>query len=157
MGVLFLPGALVAALALAIAGVSAPGSRGGGGWEVEAVRWILFLPLGWTMVVSGFMHTVLARSTAARIGWATSPFQYEVGFCSFGLGTAGIVSAFLGREAWIPIAIASSIFLLGAGVYHVVEIVHERNFAPGNTVVLLYDFGVPAAVWPLLLASGAVR
>jgi hypothetical protein len=153
MGVLFLPGSLVAALALAMAGIPSPGSAAGAPWQVDAMRWILILPLGWTMLVSGFTHTVRARSTAASIGWTSSPFQYEVGFCSFGLGLAGIVSAFLHADAWIPVAIVSTVFLVGAGIYHVTEIVRVRNFAPGNTVILLYDFGVPATVWPLLRAT----
>lgn len=57
---------------------------------------------------------------------------------------------------WLPVAIVSSVFLTGAGILHLVEIVRERNFSPGNTIVLLYDFGVPAALWPLLLATGAI-
>ena len=111
MGILFLPATLVAALVLGLAGVEAPGTAGGSGWEADAMRWMLTLPLGWMLVVSGFMHTVLARKTAAGIGWETSPFQYELGFVSFGMGIAGIVSAYLGTDAWIPLAIISTVFL----------------------------------------------
>src|SRR4051794_4538738 len=105
MGILFLPATLIVALGLAAAGVDAPGSAGGNTWEADAMRWVLTLPLGYMMIVSGFMHTVRAESTAANIGWQTSPFQYELGFCSFGIGVARIVSAYLDTDAWIPISI----------------------------------------------------
>ncbi len=50
------------------------------------MRWMLFLPAGIQFIVSGFMHTVFAKSTASGIGWKTNGFQYELGFASWGLG-----------------------------------------------------------------------
>jgi hypothetical protein len=40
--------------------------------------------------------------------------------------------------------------------YHVVEIVRERNYAPGNTAILISDFGVPISLFALLISTGAI-
>lgn len=47
-------------------------------------------------------------------------------------------------------------FLLLAGLNHVVEIVRDKNYAPGNTAILLSDLGVPNSLFVLLISTGAV-
>jgi hypothetical protein len=41
--------------------------------------------------------------------------------------------------AWVAASIAGGIFLLLAGLSHIVEIVRDKNYAPGNTAILLSD------------------
>jgi hypothetical protein len=103
-------------------------------------------------LASGVMHTVFAKSTAKSIGWQTNGFQYEIGFVSLGLGLAGIIAANSAEAAWLPIAVAQSVFLVLAGANHVREMVKVKNFAPGNTVILLYDFGLPISYLIALLS-----
>jgi len=144
---------LVIAWALTLLDVAAPGATADESTMESAVRWLLFIPGGFMFLASGVMHTVFAKSTAKSIGWQTNGFQYEIGFVSLGLGAAGIIAANSAEPAWLPIAVAQSIFLLLAGANHVREIVKDRNFAPGNTVILLYDFGLPVSY---LIALAAV-
>jgi len=144
---------LVIAWALTLLDVAAPGATADESTMESAVRWLLFIPGGFMFLASGVMHTVFAKSTAKSIGWQTNGFQYEIGFVSLGLGAAGIIAANGAEPAWLPIAVAQSIFLLLAGANHVREIVKDRNFAPGNTVILLYDFGLPVSY---LIALAAV-
>jgi uncharacterized membrane protein HdeD (DUF308 family) len=66
------------------------------------------------------------------------------------------VSAFLPPIAWVVASIASGLFLLLAGVNHVIEIVRDRNYAPGSTVILVSDFGIPISLLVLLIAAGAI-
>ena len=42
-------------------------------------------------------------------------------------------------------------FLFLAGVNHVVEIVRKKNYAPNNTLILIWDFGIPISVVGLLI------
>jgi hypothetical protein len=102
------------------------------------------------------MHTKYAEKTAALIGWKTNGFQYELGFVSFGLGGAGIYASMHGVESWVTMAIPTTTFLLFAGINHVVEMVRNHNYNPGNTFVCISDFGIPISIWALLLASHAV-
>ncbi len=43
-----------------------------------------------------------------------------------------------------------------AGLNHIREIFTERNFAPGNTVILISDLGAPVSALVLLLATNAI-
>ena len=156
LGPLALPAVWIVAWVLALAGVQAPGYQADQGFAVNALRWMLYLPAGWMFLVSGLMHTKYAKKTAALIGWQTNGFQYELGFVSFGLGLAGIYASLHGTEAWITMAIPTSTFLFFAGINHVVEMVRDHNFNPGNTFVCISDFGVPVSLWALLFASHAV-
>lgn len=148
---------LVLAWAFALFDVTPPGADAGVAFDETALRWVLYLALGWTGVVASLMHTALARRTAESIGWPTSGFQYEVGFANLGIGLAGIYAASHDSpEGWVAASIAGSAFLLLAGAYHVREIITERNFNPGNTVILLSDFGTPASLIALLFATGSI-
>ena len=154
MGVLFMPATLLVAWILAIFGVSAT-SGSDEDFAVNAMRWMMFVPVGGMFIASSFMHTVLAKKTAANIGWKTNGFQYELGFVSLGIGIAGLVAASMDTDAWIIMSIIVSVFLLGAAGYHIVEMVRDKNFKPGNSIVLLADFGLPISLWALLFAMGA--
>ena len=152
MMVLFLPATLLVAWLLAIFGVDAPGASDNPEFADNAMRWMMTLPAGGMFVVSGFMHTVLAKQTAANIGWQTNGFQYEIGFVSLGIGIAGIWAAYLDQSAWFAISIVITAFLFGASAVHIREMVADRNFEPGNTFVMLYNFGLPLSLWALYFA-----
>ncbi len=149
-------GVLVTTVMLALAGVGAPGAAADANTSLLAIHWIVYLPLGWMALASGVMHTVFAKSTAKNIGWTTSPFQHELGFVSLGLGIAGIVSAHLSQDAWIIVAIVNTPFLVLAGLNHVKEMIRDKNFSPGNTLILIFDFGTPISIWAVLLSAGIV-
>ena len=53
------------------------------------------------------------------------------------------------------LSIVLSVFLLGAAGPHVTEMIRDRNFAWGNTWVLLYDVGLPVSLIVLLVAGAA--
>lgn len=154
MGILIMPATLLIAWLLALFGVAPPGAMAGDTSTDEMIRWMLFLPGGCMFVASAVMHTVFAKKTAANIGWTTNGFQYEIGFVSLGIGIAGIVASYGAAAAWLPISIVIIVFLTLAGVNHIVEMAKAKNFAPGNSLVLLYDFGLPISLVALLIATG---
>lgn len=153
MGTWITAGTLVIAWVLALLGVAPVGAEPGDDFAVTAMRWMMCLPAGAMVIVSGVMHTFFAKKTAAMIGWQTNGFQYEIGFVSYGMGIAGLVAATLGSQAWLIVSIALSVFLLGAAANHIKEMVTDRNFHPGNTVILIYDIGLPISLWALLLGG----
>ncbi len=152
MGI-FIPAlTLVLGWILALLHVTAPGAVPDDTTMDSVMRWLLFLPGGFMFLASSIMHTVFAKKTAASIGWQTNGFQYEIGFASLGFGAAGIIAAMAVPAAWLPIAVAQSIFLVLAGVNHVREIIKDKNYSPGNTIILIYDFGLPISYLIALLA-----
>lgn len=157
MGVLFMPLLVVVAWLLGVFGVGGAGAPPDSDWALNSIHWMLALPVGGMFLVSGVMHTFLAKKTAANIGWQTNGFQYELGFVSFGIGIAGIVASATSQPmAWLCVSIVVSVFLLGAAANHILEMVRDKNFKPGNSVILLYDIGLPVSLWILLFATGAV-
>jgi hypothetical protein len=150
------PLAFVLAWALALIGWEPLGAGEGTPSDERALRWMLFLGLGWNVLGGFVMHTFFARPVAKQIGWETSGFQYEVAFASLGIGAAAIYASTVDAPAaWVVASIAGGAFLLLAGLNHIREIITERNLAPGNTVILLSDLGVPISLLALLIGTNA--
>jgi hypothetical protein len=156
LGVLVLPTVWIVAWILALTHVEASGYHASQGFSVNAIRWMLYLPAGWMFIVSSVMHTKFAKKTAAMIGWQTNGFQYELGFVCLGLGIAGVYASEHGSQSWIAVTIPTTTFLVFAGINHVVEMIRDHNFNPGNTFVCISDFGVPISLWALLFAAHVV-
>jgi hypothetical protein len=119
----------------------------------QLLRWILFFPVG-LMGLWAFMgHVFVPAETAAAIGWAPSPFQFEVGMANLGIGMGGVIGAFVrspGFRAAIGVVMLG--FLGGAGVGHLVQISQTGNQAAGNAGPILYtDFLTPLSVLGLVL------
>jgi len=125
----------------------------------QLLRYLFLFPLGLQGLWAFAGHVFFPERAAAAIGWAPSPFQFEVGAANLGLGLASIYVAFRGFEERFAVAVAAACFLMGAGVVHVLDIMHAGNFAPGNAgPILITDFLTPLAVLVLLwLASGKLR
>jgi uncharacterized protein DUF6790 len=97
------------------------------------------------------VHTIFAETSAAFIGWANSPFQYEVGYASLGFGVAAIVAHRSNFTARLVAVLGPSLFLWGAAVGHIREILLTKNFSPGNAGVVLWtDLFLPVIGFVLL-------
>ena len=108
------------------------------------LSWFLFFSLGVSFFYNFIMHVFFSEMAAAFIGWQTSPFQKEVGFASLGFSVVGFL-AFKGSRAVRLVALAGpTCFLWGAAIGHVVQMVEQHNYAPGNAGVIFYtDILVP--------------
>lgn len=118
-------------------------------------RWVCLVPLG-LMGLWGFLgHVFFPERAAEAIGWATSPFQTEVGMANLGIGVAGVLGAVIAAPPYrLALAVVALCFLGGAGVTHLVQIAQTGNVAAGNAGPILYtDFLSPIA----LLAALAVQ
>jgi hypothetical protein len=119
------------------------------------LRYLFLFPLGVQGLWAFVGHVFFAEQSAASIGWASSPFQYEVGVANLGLGLASIYVAFRGFEARLAVAIAAACFLIGAGIIHIHDIVERGNLAPGNAgPIMVTDFLTPITVLVLLVMAG---
>ena len=119
----------------------------------QLLRFIMLFPVG-LMGMWGFMgHVFFADQAAASIGWAPSPFQFEVGMANLGLGLGGLVGAFTRSPGFrAGVAVVMLGFLGGAGVGHLIQIAETGNEAAGNAGPILYtDFLTPLSILALLL------
>ncbi|MDI4655970.1 hypothetical protein K9U41_05955 [Xanthobacter autotrophicus] len=126
--------------------------RGAGLVAELLLRYICLLPVGLMGLWAALGHMVFPARSAASIGWATSPFQTEVGAANLGIGLAGLMGAFYpNRGLRLAVAVTAG-FLGGAAVTHLVEIARTGNFAAGNAGPIPYTDVLTPLLLPILLA-----
>jgi hypothetical protein len=122
----------------------APKPVGGAVIVEKLLAWYVFFSVGVCYLYNAIIHIFFGKMAAAFIGWADSPFQFEVGTASLGFAVIGFMAAFRSFDLRLGAVIPFSIFTLGAAVGHVRQMITEGNFAPGNAGVIFYtDFIVP--------------
>ncbi|MFG1400955.1 DUF6790 family protein [Xanthobacter sediminis] len=142
-----------AALACALlAIVRAPAPRTFGLIADRLMRYICLFPLGLMGLWGALGHIAFAQEAARAIGWAPSPFQFEVGVANLGIGLAGVVAAFYSNWGFrAGVAVVAAGFLGGAAVGHLVQISQTGNMAAGNAGPILYtDMLTPLSLLVLL-------
>jgi len=121
----------------------------------RAVRLLLVYALVLDVGVIGFVfgfipHVFFADAAAEQIGWpAGSPFQFEVGIHDGAWGVLGFLSIWIGGLFWLATGLGWSLFMLGACYGHIVQTVHEGNYAPYNFLTIFSDGFV--GVWLIVL------
>ena len=81
---------LLAALAVAAASLVRSGSFDRRTVGETTFRWLALLAVGVSGLYTALMHIVFPDQSAAAIGWAPSPFQYEVGVADLTVGVLGL-------------------------------------------------------------------
>ncbi len=115
--------------------------------------YVLFT-VGITNLVNFVFHVFFGALSARFIGWADSPFQAEVGYASLGFAVVGFL-AFRGSfDLRLAAVIAPAVFLLGAAVGHIQQIIATQDYAPGNGGFVLYADVVVPVVGLVLLWCG---
>jgi hypothetical protein len=113
----------------------------------------------WLIGISGFIfaggHLFMPASVAESIGWATSPFQWEVGLANLAYGVLGVTASSFDRDYTLAAIIVFAVFMLGAAVGHVRSMIRDHNLAPGNTgYVFWFDILAPVLLIVLYIATG---
>lgn len=115
------------------------------------IAWYVFWSIGVGYLYNFVMHGFFGRMSAAFIGWADSPFQFEVATASLGFAVVGFLAAFRSFDLRLAAIAGPGLFMLGAAVGHVFQMTNEHNFTPGNAGVIFYMDIVTPALGALLL------
>ena len=95
-----------------------------------------------------------AIGTASHIGWAPSPFEWELAFITLGVAVIGLMQLWTGRAHRVAAVIITVIFFWGCAIQHVNQIRCCHNYAPGNAGLVLYwDIIFPVVLLVVALAS----
>ena len=115
--------------------------------------WFLFIMIGIGCIWAFIGHVFMSNFVATSIGWpAGNPFQLEVGVANLAFGILGILSIKIRDNFLLATVIAASIFLLGAGIVHITNIMQTGNMAPGNAgFALLIDILIPVVLIILMV------
>jgi hypothetical protein len=119
--------------------------HGTGGFHEASLLNALVWLIGVNGIVAGSGHLFVPDPVADSIGWPKgTPWQWEVGLAGLAWGVLGVMSPSFGRDFWLATIIATSIFLLGAAVGHVRQLLTAHNLSPGNAGAILYtDIAIP--------------
>lgn len=117
-------------------------------WLEIALLWLFGVIVGCGGLFGFSGHTLVADDVARQIGWpAGNPFQTEVAFTNLAFGILGMLCLRHRGDFWLATAVGWSVFLVGAGVTHAIDLVAHGNTAPSNVGPVLYgDFLEPAVV-----------
>ena len=95
-------------------------------------RWIAVFPLGFVGIYTFVMHAFYPEVAASAIGWAVSPFQFEVAMADLAFGVLGVLSFNASYGFRLATVIASLCMLWGDAGGHIYQMIVSQNFAPGN-------------------------
>ena len=107
----------------------------------------LTVTVGLMGVLGAYGHLFMSDRIARSIGWATgSLFQVELGFCCLGMGLLGIMCFWFRDKFWLATIVFATVFLIGAALVHVKEMIQNKNFNSGNAITTIPDILIPATL-----------
>ncbi|AGK57620.1 hypothetical protein HYPDE_29728 [Hyphomicrobium denitrificans 1NES1] len=117
----------------------------------KLLSWHVFWSIGVGYFYNFVMHAFFGEMVASFIGWADSPFQFEVATASLGFSAVGLIAAFRSFDLRLAAVVGPALFMLGAAVGHAYQMAVHQNFAPGNAGVVFYmDIVIPLIGFVLL-------
>jgi len=124
-------------------------------FEQSDLAWVVnayLIPFGGLLLLAGRLGDLAGR----RRIFSTGLIVFIV--ASLACGLAASQEMLIGARFLQGVggAMTSGIFLFLAGLGHIRDMRREKNFAPGNTVIMLSDFGVPISLVVLLISTGAL-
>jgi hypothetical protein len=105
----------------------------------ELLAYFILFSIGFSYFYNFVFHVFFGELAASYIGWADSPFQAEVGYASLGFAAIGFLAFKSSCMVRVAAILGPSMFLWGAAIGHIRDIVATGNMAPGNAGVMLYS------------------
>src|SRR5271156_4533958 len=130
--------AVLALVAASIHLAFSPKSRSGAAGVVGTyLVYLLFIYVGLMGLFTAYYHVFQSAKASASIGWAPSPFEYEVGMADLTVGVLGVLCLIFRDNFWLATAIAEAVWLLGDAVGHIRQMVLYNNHAANNSGIFL--------------------
>lgn len=113
---------------------------------------MLFFAVGLSGIWGFIGHAFFSQTVSAFIGWAPSPFEFEIAIANLALGIMGLFSVICSSGYKKATATYCLIFGFGAAFGHIRDIIIMHNLHPGNSGAILYtDIAIPLILWIALL------
>ena len=113
-------------------------------------NWLLLLSVGVETLWAGIFHVFFPKIAAQSIGWADSPFHFEIGVADIAMGIVAILSFWRSLDFKAAVVGYISLFYVGVAIGHVRDAVMAGNFAPNNFGLLLALTVLKAVLLPIL-------
>ena len=144
--------AVLALVAASIHLAFSPKRRSGAAGVVGTyLVYLLFIYVGLMGLFTAYYHVFQSAKASASIGWAPSPFEYEVGMADLTVGVLGVLCLIFRDNFWLATAIAEAVWLLGDAVGHIREMMLRNNHAENNAgIFLIFELAVPVLILMLV-------
>jgi len=107
--------------------------------------------LGMTSWLAFIGLTFMPEYIAIYMNWPACPFQQELANVNLAFGVLGLMSIWYRGDFWLATIVGFSIWILADGLHHIVQLVVDHNYSPGNLGVnLITDLVVPVVLLILL-------
>jgi hypothetical protein len=114
--------------------------------------YLLFISVGLMGIFTAAGHVFRPVQTSASIGWAPSPYEYEVGMADLAIGVLGILCLKFRGTFWLATVVANAVWLLGDAVGHIRDLVIHNNHASNNSgIFLVVEIIMPIVILVLTL------
>ncbi|MDD1725003.1 MAG: hypothetical protein LUQ07_07725 [Methanospirillum sp.] len=108
------------------------------------------ISVGIASVWAGLVHIFMGPEIALSIGWPPdNPFQTEVGIANISFGILGIICLKFRDTFWLATILGYGIFLFGAGIVHIDQIITKQDLAINNAGPILYS----DLIYPVILVA----
>ena len=116
---------------------------------------LCFYALGLGFLWAAIFHAFFQQLAASSIGWAPSPFEWELAWAEFGIAVVALLSLGRGYDTRLAVTVVFFIFSAGAAIQHINQMVCCHNYAPGNagTILWINDIALPLVMLYLAIAS----
>jgi hypothetical protein len=124
----------------------------------KVLSWMLLVAVGFQSLYTAFFQIVTPAQVSALVGYANSPFLFEVAVANLGIGIAAILSFKKSLDFKAAVVVIESVFFLGDFVGHIYQLIYYNNYTPANTGVVLWTvFLIPLILLALLVMSRSSR
>lgn len=107
----------------------------------------LFFSVGMTCLMAFLALTIMPDYIAKYTGWPECPFEQELGNVNLAFAVLGVLCIWYRGGFWRATILGFSIWIFADGIHHIVEMVAENNYEPGNIGVNLFtDLIVPVVL-----------
>lgn len=120
-------------------------------------RWLALFPLGFTGIYAFVIHAFYPEIADKTIGWAASPFQFEVAVADLAFGVIAVLSFNASYGFRLATVIANTIFLFGCATQHINLMLIQHNYNVGNAGSWLWFDDLILPMLMLLCINGLSR
>lgn len=107
----------------------------------------LVFSVGFSSFLAFFGLAFMTQFVADYTNWPSCPFELLLANVNLGYGVLGILCIWYRGTFWLATIIGSSIWLIGDGIVHLVDLYLNNNTSPGNIGMPLYtDIIVPVVL-----------
>ncbi len=119
------------------------------------VGWLLVVCIGLGGVWAFIGHAFFTAQVAESIGWAKSPFQFEIAVSNLSIGVLGLLCIVFKDRFRLATAVAASVYLLGCAAVHIQQAIAYDNLSVNNIGPLVWigDIFIPVFILVLVIIA----